>query len=120
MCLCRHGTYHAVWSGYNHRSKGLKTEQMDLQELEYLFFPPKPALVHCIVASKVSLKKVQDVLCVRLWSFANLHLQLFPSQAAVQIAVTAVLHETGDTIGFYWCKSSMCCGRRKSVFHLGL
>lgn len=53
---------HAVWSGYNHESKGLKKEQMDLQELEnpfsLSFFLGKKkentAFVHCIVASKVS------------------------------------------------------------------
>lgn len=34
MCVCKH----AVRSGYNHESKGLKNEQMDLWELQYLFF----------------------------------------------------------------------------------
>lgn len=81
-------------------------------------FPPKTRSCSLYCCIKSVFKKVQDVLCVRLWSFANLHLQLFPSQAAVEIAVTAVLHETGDTIGFYWRKSSMCCSGRKSVFHL--
>lgn len=56
----------AVWSSYNHESKGLKEEQMDLQELEYLFL--KPAPLHCIAASKVSLRCRMFFLSVRgLW-----------------------------------------------------
>lgn len=53
-CVCANMAHikHAVWSGYNHESKGLKKEQMDLFSL--LFFLPKPLLF--IVASKVSLR----------------------------------------------------------------
>lgn len=68
---------HAVRLGYNHESKGLKKEQMDLQEKEYLFsfpFSPQTAFLHRVVASKVVLK-VQDVVC--LCSFTKLHLWLF-------------------------------------------
>lgn len=71
-------------------------------------FPPfSPQTARSLYCCIKSVFTVQDVLCVCLWSFANLHLQLFPSQAVVKIAVTTALNDTRDMIGFYWCRSSM-------------
>lgn len=93
MCVCKH----AVRSGYNHESKGLKNEQTDLPELQYLFFfsplfylfyfvflffkkKKKNALVLWTDASK-SVFKVAGCSFSCLWSSANiLPRQLFPSQ----------------------------------------
>lgn len=114
-CVCTNTAHikHAVRSGYNHESKGLKKEQMDLFSLLFFF---RTALLYCCIQCVF---KVQDVLCFSLWSFANIHLQLFPSQTAVQMAaVTTMLQDSRGAIDFYWCRSSMylCVAAGEGLF----
>lgn len=134
LCVCKH----AVRSGYNHESKGLKNEQTDLPELQYLFFFSsllffifyfpfffffKPLLFFELMHQKVSLR-LQDVLSLCLWSSANiLPPRLFPSKSR------SCLDLCDDRVaGFRMCRfgflsaymlSVFVCGSgRKSVFHL--
>lgn len=94
-------------SGYNHESKGLKKEQME--ELKYPFFlffspPPETALVHCTVASKVSLRCRMFFVCVcgLLLIFTS---SCFRAKLLLRRRCCRIREERFD---FYWCRSSVC------------
>lgn len=107
-CFCAN---HAVCSGYNHGSKGLKKEHMHLLKLEYhfTFSPPLPKKENCLLCCCIkSVFKGQGCLFVNACGLSL----IFPSscvRANLRLRSPWRRRMRETAIGFYWCRKLNVC-----------